>query len=224
MTDRFDILATLKPSFKKMELVNGNFPKSSVDHVDSESPTQRIEICLNEFEKIHDELAAVIRGREVVAPDVWESVKAFEQSALELYEETTRQLSNDQHLLLIPCLLIHLEACDSVQRAPGLSVNVQLGILSRQVKSYCKLIPLQISLLGPHHFDLGRSHLDYANAIGELLSRSPKHLFNLNLSSLASFENWSRVESDSRREHKRIKNLYSEKAETLLAKTELIRN
>eukprot|EP00980_Cylindrotheca_fusiformis_P030980 scaffold25694_cov127-Cylindrotheca_fusiformis.AAC.11 len=214
--DRFDIGANLKGDSLRMELVNGNFPPSSVAHVDSDSITQRIETTLQELERTHFEYAAVVGANDLVTMDMWEIIKALELSVLELYGESKRQLVNDQHLLLISCLSLHLEVCDLVQRAPNLSTNVQLGILCRQVRSARTLAPLQVLFHGKDHFNLGRTHLDLANAIGELLSRSPKHLFALNLPALETFEQWSIVENLSRKEHKRIKALYANRGEVLL--------
>lgn len=199
-----------------MELVNGQFPPSSVDHTDAESPTQRIETTLQELEKMYTEYSAVVEANDLVTSDVWEIIKALEQSILELFGESKRQLMNEKHLLLIPCLSLHLETCDLVQRAPDLSVNVQLRILSRQVISAQTLIPLQRVFHGPDHFDLGRTHLDFANAVGELLSRSPKQLFALDLQGLGTFEQWSTAEHMSRQEQKRISALYANDAEILV--------
>lgn len=201
-----------------MELVKGKFPPSSIDHVDEESPTFRIEKSAQDLEKLQLELAGTIKENRNNVPDsVWETIKALEQSCLELYTESKQQLENENHLLLIPCLSVHLEACDLVQRAPGLTVAVQLGILSRQVLSAHRLITLQSSYLGLDHFDLGRTHLDLANAVGELLSRSPKHLTGLENLPQKSFDEWSKTEHASRREYKRIKALYANNAESILA-------
>ena len=201
-----------------MELVKGKFPPSSIDHVDEENPTFRIEKSAQDLEKLQLELTGTVKENSNNVPDgVWETIKALEQSCLELYTESKQQLENENHLLLIPCLSIHLEACDLVQRAPGLTVAVQLGILSRQVFSAYQLIALQKSYLGPDHFDLGRTHLDLANAVGELLSRSPKHLTGLENLPKKNFDEWSKIEHVSRSEYKRIKALYANNAESILA-------
>lgn len=216
--DRFDISASLKGPDLKMELVKGNFPPSSIDHVDEESLTFRIEKSAQDLERLQLELAASVKeSQDSVPAGVWETIKELEQSCLELYTESTRQLENENHILLIPCLSTHLETCVLVQQAPGLSLVVQLGILSRQVLSAYRLIHLQKSFLGPHHFDLGRTHLDLANAIGELLSRSPKHLTGLDITPSKSFEDWSKTEHASRSEYKRIKTLYAKNAESILS-------
>ena len=93
-----------------MELVKGNFPPSSIDHVDEESLTFRIEKSAQDLERLQLELAASVKeNQDSIPAGVWETIKELEQSCLELYTESTRQLENENHILLIPCLSTHLE-------------------------------------------------------------------------------------------------------------------
>jgi hypothetical protein len=212
---RFDIGAQLKGSALKMELIGNDLPQSHIQRWEEENIAHRIENATAELEKILDDLQDDIDSGGVAA-DTWETLKALEQTSLELFTESTQQLKNNNHILLIPILVVHTETCDQLHKAPELAASVHLGILSRQVLSFHCLIPLQIANLGPDHFDLARTNLDLANAISELLSRSPKKLYDLNLSSLLSFEQWSLLEHSSRQEHKRIKTLYPHDAESFI--------
>jgi hypothetical protein len=137
---------------------------------------------------------------------------------LELYTGSLEHLKNDRHVILIPSLSLHLEACTLVQRAPSLPVFVHLGILCRIIASSMRLLELQGAFLGPDHFDLGRTNLDLAQVISELLSRSPKHLFEMGIPSLKTFDAWSALEHKSRRDHTRIKALYPHDAEACIQK------
>ena len=210
---RFDIGAALNGDQLRMELIGNELPKSPIPLWDpTTSITNRIESATEELEKLLSESSAEIDSG-TAPPNVWEVVKALEVSSLELCGESMKQLDNERHLILIPCLALHSEACQLVQKAPGLSVPTQLGILSRVVVTTKKLIGLQESFLGADHFELARTHLDLANAIAELLSRSPKKLPSL--PSLNSFQEWSTAEHQSRKEYLRIKDLYPHDAEIL---------
>jgi hypothetical protein len=208
---RFDIGANLKGDELTMELIGKSLPPSATQYLDDQSITARIEKSIEEIEVMHQELTT-----EIANDQVWETVKAMELAALELYNEAVQQLNNDQHLLLVPCLTIHLEITHVVRNAPSLAVSAQLGIISRQVISALKLISLQRLYSGKDHFDLARANLDLANAIGELLSRSPKRLFELDLPSLGSVGEWSALEHKYRRESSRIQALYPHDADQLV--------
>ena len=204
---RFDIGASLKGNDLKMELIGTSLPKSSIWHWDETSLTRRVEKTVEELQNLLDGLCLEVENGRAT-PELWETAKALEQSSLELYTESTQQLKNTNHILLLPCLSIHLEACDLMQKAPSFSVSIHLGILSRQALTAIRLLSLQALNLGPDHFDLARTNLDIANAVGELLSRSPKHLYDLNVPILRSFQDWSAFEHKSRKEYDRIKALY----------------
>jgi hypothetical protein len=212
---RFDIGTTLQGEELEIELVGNSLPSSSIQRSDETSPTRRIENATHELETMLSEMQADVENG-MASTDVWETLKALELTSLELYQESVQQLQNDHHILLIPCLVVHLEACDLVQKAPSLSLTIQLGILSRLVLTAIRLLPLQTTNLGSDHFDLARTNLDLANSIGELLSRSPKRLYEMNLLSLKNFEEWSVFEHKLRKEHNRIKALYPHDAESFI--------
>jgi SET domain len=218
---RFDIGAHIKKPFLKMELVGNDLPKSHVQRWEDESIPHRVENATAELEKILEEIQDDINSGQANA-ETWETLKAMEQSSLELYKEATEQLNNPEHLLLAAVLLIHGEVCEQLRKAPILPLSVQAGILARQVQSLHRLIPLQIASLGKDHFDLARSHLDLENAISELLSRSPKALYELKLPRLSAFDQWSALANLSRREHQRIKKLYPHDAEDSLHRSKEI--
>jgi hypothetical protein len=214
---RFDIGAShLRGGRLKMELVGHSLPPSPIHGGwdDDQSLTFRIETATEELEKMHTELAASISAG---SPEGFETAQALEQSTLELYAESKEQLNNSNHVLLVPILTLHLEACALVLKDQSLSNPIQLGVLSRQANSAYHLLPLQQGLLGMDHFDLARTHLDLANIVSELLSRSPKKLYELNLTPMGSFAEWSALEHKSRKEYNRIKDLYPHDAEELMS-------
>jgi hypothetical protein len=211
---RFDIGAALKGDRLKIELIRKSLPPSFIHRWDpTTSVTHHIETATEELEKMYTESSGDTDGG-TAPPEVWEIVKALEVSSLELYNEAVTQLMNERHIILLPCLSLHLEACQLVQRAPGLSTAVQLNILSRMISTTRKLIALQEAVLGPDHFDLARTNLDLADAIAELQSRSRKHL-PIDPSQ-TSVQDWSAVEQKSRREHLRIKALYPHDADEMV--------
>jgi hypothetical protein len=197
----------LKGVALKMELIGNDLPRSHVQKWEDESTTHRVETAVAELEKMFDDMNEDVESGGATS-STWETLKALEQTSLELYQESCQQLKNSGHILLLPILVLHIETCERLYKAPQLSTSIQLGILSRQLMSIHRLIPLQIGNLGPDHFDLARTHLDMANCIRELLSRSPKKLYDMKLPSLASFQEWSALEHRERQEHLRIKNLY----------------
>jgi hypothetical protein len=214
---RFDIGVNIRKPFLKMELVGNDLPKSHVQRWEDDSIPHRVENATAELEKMLEEIQDDIDSSGANA-ETWETLKALEQSSLELYRESILQLKNPESILLNSVLLIHVEACEQLRKAPLLPLSIQVGILARQVQSLHQLIPLQIARLGNDHFDLARSNLDLANGISELLSRSPQSLYELNLPSLGAFDQWSALASYSRREHHRIKELYPHDAEEYIGK------
>eukprot|EP00536_Pseudo-nitzschia_multiseries_P001137 jgi/Psemu1/234303/estExt_Genewise1.C_140095 len=192
----------------KMELVGKGLPPSPVQGVADETLTDRIEKATEELEKIHAEMEASLQLSPASAQQTFETVKALEQTALELYKESVEQLQNLNHILLIPILSLHMDICALVLKDTSLSNLVQIGVVSRQIVSAYHLIPLQKSLLGNDHFDIARTTLDLADSISQLLSRSAKTLYDLKLPSMTSFSAWSTYEHEIRKEHKRIKALY----------------
>jgi hypothetical protein len=217
---RFDIgVDHLKGKRMRMELVGANhaLPPSSPIHGggDEESLTRRIENATEEFEHfLHEITAEVTSSSSAGGGDG--TAKALEQSTLELYNRSVEELQNERHILLIPILSVHVDACALVLQDPSLSNAVRLGVLCRQTVSSLRLLPLQEMLLGPDHFDLARTNLDLANCVSELLSKSPKQLYALNMPSMSTFSDWSGLEHKARRKHERIKSLYPHDADEYL--------
>jgi len=207
---RFDIgVKHLKGDRYKMELIGKILPPSPI-HGGQIDPTltDRIESTTEDLERIQSEIEGTSQSPVVVSPESFETAKALEQTLLELRKASEEQLQNTNHVLLIPILSLHVEICAFVLKDPSLTNSNQLGVLSRQTLSGYNLSPLQKTLLGPNHFALARTSLDLANSISQLLSRSPKNLYDLKLSSMNSFVDWSAFEHETRKEHNRIKALY----------------
>lgn len=219
------------------ELINGKLPSSAADV----ELMQNIETATAELE---DQCRGLVMSasNQPMAEDQAETAKALELAALELYTSASNQLKNENHCLLIPCLTLHLDACDLVQRHVQLPKNQRAMLLARLVSTGRKLIALQKRILGPDHFDLARTHLDVAHGIqgenyldskepfqffnrflvaqpfpfldsSELLSEAPKALFDSDRGAPATVHFWSTAESEARKEHNRIKNLYPHDAE-----------
>lgn len=210
---RFDIGVQMKKEFTKMELVGNGLPKSHVQKWEDESITHRVETTVAELDEIREQVNDDIESG-TTDNRTWETLKALEQSSLELFKESVQQLKNPEHILLAAMLMIHVEVCEQLRKATNISLPSQLSIVARQISSLYCLIPLQCTNLGKDHFDLARSNLDLANGIDELLSRSPRLLYDLRLQRLQTFKEWSELASISRKEHKRIKELYPQDAET----------
>ena len=135
---RFDISANVEEPFRAMELVHGELPSSSEDHVNPDCPTHLVEKSLDEFEAMLPELVGMIS----VDQSRKEVLKALELSILELCKQMEEQLGSN-HLLLVRGLKLHLDACDAVRRTNELPKNVLVLILCRQVQSAHQLINLQ---------------------------------------------------------------------------------
>jgi hypothetical protein len=223
---RFDIGADIVGNAKRksMEAIGNHLPLSSLEPYHksrTDSITSRIETATQELEEqYHEAAAAAIFADDgsttnVADQVIWDTVKALELAASELYTEAKHQLRNDNHVLLIPCLRLHLDLCDLVQRA-GLTVGQRIQLLLRLVVSARHLVALQEAFYGKDHFELARTHLELAQALEEVLSRSPKDL--LQLDSMTSFAACSSLECSSRKEYERISSLYPKDAKSYISK------
>ena len=219
---KFDIGANLKGNQRTLELLGKSFPPSSTQFFDDKTITARIENSIEEMESISRQLTEEVSSGMANSNQAWETLKALELATLELCNESTRQLNSERHILLVPCLQLHIEITHLVQSAPSNSVATQLGILSRQVQSIQKLLPLQHLLFGKDHFDSGKYNLDLSNAIRELLIRSPKCLIDLNIPGLKDARDWSGLEHKSRKESCRIQALYPRDAESLVEEAQAV--
>ncbi len=201
---RFDIgVKHLKGDRYKMELVGRSLPPSPIYGGSEETLTDRIERTTEDLQKMQAEIEVTPES-----PESQETAKALEQTLLELYKASVEQLQNASHILLVPILKLHIEICAIVLKDGSLTKSNQLGVLARQTMSGYDLLPLQKALVGPDHFDIARTSLDLAECIAQLLSRSPKALYDLKLPSMNDFAAWSKFEHEMRKEHNRVKALY----------------
>lgn len=207
---RFDIgVKHLKGDRYKMELIGTGLPPSPIHGgFDEPTLTERIESTTEDLERMQAELENTSQLPHVISPESFETAKALEQTLLELYKASGEQLQNPVHILLVPILSLHVEICAFVLKDTSLKNSNQIGVLSRQTLSGYRLLPLQKALLGPDHFALARTSLDLAESISQLLSISPKYLYDLKLPSMNTFAAWSALEHKTRKEHNRIKTLY----------------
>ena len=207
---RFDIgVKHLKGEKYKMELIGMSLPPSPIHRSVDKTLTDRIESTTYDLEQLYSEM---IEGNPhapaTIPTESFETAKALEQTLLELYNTSGEQLQNSSHILLIPILTLHIETCAFLLKDPSLTNSNQLGVLSRQTLSGHRLLPLQNLLFGPDHFALARTSLDLADSISQLLSRSPKSLYDLKLPLMNTFAAWSKFENGARKDHNRIKALY----------------
>lgn len=215
---RFDIGVDSLGEWRSMEFIGNSLPSSSVKELNESSVTFSIESATSQLEDHCREAEAVLSldSSDHPTDQVWNELKALEVASLELYNESRTRLRNKSHILLIPCLRLHLDACDLVQRDPNLARNQRILLLCRLVSSAQTLLRLQERLYGPDHFDLARTHLEFAQAMEELLSTAPKQLQQLQIPALTTFEACSAAEHTSRKEHERIKSLYPDDAQELM--------
>jgi hypothetical protein len=212
---RFDIGVQLSPDLLPMELIGKQLPASSLIRSDENSITRRVEKSIAELEEIYRDLVDRT-GND----DLPESATYLEQATYELYKETKRRLQNEKHLLLIPCLKLHVDSCDLVQRvATTWSLSDRIDLLGRLVMSATSLVHLQKQFHGPDHFDIGRTNLDAAQAIEELLSKSSKHLLSLKVEGLDDLSSWSSLENRLRIDFDRISCLYPKDADAFIEAT-----
>lgn len=193
----FDIGTTLPSNLLAMELVGFSLPDSSTEGTESSSPTARIESTTSDLECILLELKDSLRYDESFA---------LEQAFMELLTAAQAELANENHLLLIPILKLHIDTCDLVQHSPTLSMTNRQSLLCRLARSALKARTLISMIFGPDHFDIASVDLDLAHALEELLHTSPQHLSNLN--GLGNAKECRSFIAELWRNHRRIKALY----------------
>jgi len=209
---RFDIGESVNDaSMLSFELVAGELPTSSKDNR-ADDTTFRIEKVISEFEEQMGEIriAFSVGG---YTPEQVERAKAMEVATVELTSAAIQQLDNENHLLMIRCYRLHLDAAESLLSAAtighvDLSATQRNNLLCRFVESARNLLALQMRYLGDSHIDLGRTYQDLSQGINTLLSHSPKALFDLNLEGMHNFAACSKEEARCEREYHRIRNLY----------------
>jgi hypothetical protein len=211
---RFDIGLSSLGEWRFMEFIGNSLPPSSIQNRDETSVTFGIENATSQLEENCSDVEAAIQADDSQANPAWDEFKAMEVASLELYTEAKNRLRNEHHILLIPCLRLHLDVCELVQR--NLIRGQRILLLTRLVSSATWLLDLQERLLGRDHFDLARTHLEFAQAMEELLSKAPKQVVQLGLPGLSTFEACSTAEHKSRQEHERIRLLYPHDADAFI--------
>jgi SET domain len=219
---RFDIGTRLDAALQRMELIKGGLPPSSKEFVDEDSITSRVERSLAELDVLYHSTNASLSSADPT-PEAVEQAKALEVSSLELYMEAKRQLQNEQHLLLIPCLVLHLDACDLVlredTRQTTLNNTQRSKLLGRTVATALRLVELQVEYFGKDHYDVARTNLDLSQSIQELLAKFPDQMSKVETHrvDLNNFRAWSSLEYKCQKEYERIKELYPRDASNYLA-------
>ena len=239
---RFDIGdgSNLPPFLHSMELVDGRLPVSSTtgleENVQEEtSTTKQLETAIDELRSVYSECDLEQRSLQQTEGMTEESLKdvldahagqiqELEQAAWECCRQAKDQLRNSNHILLIPCFELHVDCAHlvlvfdaqspiSANFGKRLTFTQRMMLLSRMVTSLIKLLDLQETFYGEDHFELARANLDLAQAIEELLSKSPKSLFELKIgkggATMISMSAWAAREHQARQEYMRIKGLYS---------------
>ena len=218
--------------------------------MNKDAPTYRIETTIRQLEEHFQEVCAAADISATVTTNnnnaaaataaaatttatptttCWEDdLKALEVTALELVHESKDQLQNPKHLLLIPCLRLHLDIGDQLQIRRVLlnnrnnsSTRQYILLLTRLLTSQMDLLDLQTRLYGKDSFELAKTNLDLAQTIEELLQKDPKRLISMmrlnnNNTGMASFQACSSFEYQCRKEHERIKRLYPHDVEILI--------
>lgn len=217
----FDITGDVPDQYKVLELVGGSIPKSSTEKRDVSSVTSRIESTICALDGHFREMSALLLENRSTENPVWEEAKALELASLELYTEAKAQLQNDRHVLLIPCLRLHLDLCDLIQIGRVLTPNQQVSLLFRIVTSCSKLIELQTLVYGKDHFDLARTYNELSQALAELLSTAPRKLVSQCFDGLDSVAACSTAEAKARKSFQRIRALYPNDAEQFIRTPDL---
>ena len=205
---RFDIGDLTLPA--TMELVCHNIPMSQPERYKENTISFHVEQATSALEDQYQEVTSHLHD-----PDIWDQIHALEVTCSELCSQAMFQLKNKEHLLLIPCLRLHLDVCDLVQRGP-LTASQRNMLLLRLIESGHALMSLQSQFYGDHHFELAKTYLDMSQAMEELLSKGHKLLLERNLPTLSTFADCSKLEYRCKREHERIKALYPHDAEDFI--------
>jgi hypothetical protein len=252
---RFDMGEKVPTDLHEMELVHGEIPPSSRDRPENnaERVTTQVEAATDELQQLYQDMRESFPSASMQLPTplnisddaetqdgainnealaVIEQIRMLESASDELVSSAGERLGNGRHMLLVPCLELHLDCASLVlQHDATLKAAHRTQLLGRTVRTAMRLVELQTALHGRDHYDLARSHLDLANSIEELLSRSPKTLFALGQGDgadgefpanstrppLTTVAAWSAREHQARKEHHRIKDLYPRDVDKYMA-------
>lgn len=223
---RFDIGEDMSGGrLKEMELVSGTFPSSVHDRLDKNRITYDVESALSELEQCYHDITLawnlISKTRDVMsdeAIEIFERCKALEMASDELIRASKSKLGNDKHLLLIRCCRLHVDSIEILMKfSSQLTNKQQVSIMLRFVQTSYFLLPLQIMYLGADHPDIARTNYDLAMGINGLLSRASDQLFELG-KDFATFSKCQWMESNCRKEHRRIDGMYPKDADQKILK------
>lgn len=212
---RFDI--GKDTNLRSMELVHGNLPKSNIESFNSDAITATIEQQITVLEdQFHNFNNSDADHNDVVSAsgirsNHYEHLQALELLCHELYINAKYQLKNENHLLLLPCLRLHLDVCDELlQNIATSNRSFRMMILIRLIISGNALLSLELQYHGRHHFALAKTCLELYQALKELLSSpgSTRTLLEMKAPGLSTFAECSALEQYCKRDHERIKALY----------------
>ena len=208
----FDIGSVVPDEYTNLERVEGRIPRSSPESRDDSAITARVESTIRALDDQFREISALLTENRGNENPVWEEAKALELASLELYTEAKDQLQNDRHMLLLPCLRLHLDLCEVIHASQVLTPSQQVLLLLRTLPSCISLVEMQKLVYGTDHFDLARSYNELSQTLAELLSAAPKKLVALGLKGFESIPASAAVEHKARNEFHRIRDLYPKDA------------
>jgi len=224
---RFDIGDNINVLLKKMELVGGFFPQSSVNRLTlpEDTKTKQIEATLTELEHMHRTartLASPVKRKEdtISTVELLERLQVLEMEAFGLIDKSIMKLENDFHILLIRCYRLHLDYVELLLQigVSQLKKKLQIDAMCRFLLSSKKLLDLQVFYVGKYHPDVARSFKDMAMGTRSLLTCSPQRLFALKLDKMENFHQCSIKENEYQKEYMRISNFYPNDVEDRLSK------
>jgi hypothetical protein len=221
---RFDISVSNNDTneisiLRRMEFIHNEFPITKPIDDYKNTVTYRIESALLELETMYYDCKSIITSNDV-EDDIIHQIRELEQATLELCNSSEQELlQNHIHILLLPCRRLHVDICDMIQQYDTkISFIDRMKLLSRLIISAYHLRTIQILLYGPDHYDIARTNLDIVQGIEELLSRSPKMLFDIQLNDVddgfvsSNITSWSSLEYTIRKDYERINALYPHNA------------
>ncbi|KAL7463874.1 hypothetical protein ACHAXS_004224 [Conticribra weissflogii] len=224
------------------ELVNGEFPDSSLDGTannatngnnnksneqceDDNTPvTYNIENSLDDLEEMLQELQHIFQNTKGPPNPTLPSSGAFERAAAleltlgELVTASRSSLGNDHHILLSRCQRMHLDSIELMlsKCSDFLTEKQRVELMARFLPTVQLLLESQKRRLGSHHTLVASTYHDFSMVMQSLLSHSPRRLLSLKLEGMGSLEECSRMEFNCRREKKRIEGLYPRDVEEIL--------
>ena len=211
-------------AIRSMELVGGEIPPSSrisrwggedgggaaEEGAPPRPPTYYVERALSDLEGLlSDVTAATISSGGGGDARSFQQAAEIELTSYELITAAEEKLGNPEHVLMIRCRRLHLDACVAVLSMTDVVTQSQsVHVMCRFVPNARSLLALQILCVGEHHPDVARTYHDLAEGVGTLLARAPKKLTGIRLEGMETFVDCAREENRCRRECRRIDALY----------------